>query len=229
MAVIPLEWVPVRTCPNTIRFSVAQALTRCRAPRPLARSWQPRSVFPSMATTSPWASWLTGCTHWVKQAANRSGSSIPNTRPKVSWDGMPLGSFRNRSNHSRLAFPNSSISPQLSAPQTTAHRVITMMSKSSWPLARPLLGSSNSAKCSAMGIIPSAKSTSLHLHPTLPFILSLLLSPIQNAIALGRGDPVLKLMRPQYPAPTLGLSRRQQTPVMALSTARELKGSKPRR
>ena len=79
--VTSLEWAAVRGCPGIIRFSVAQALTRCRA----ARLWQPRSVLPSMATTSPGTSWLTEFTRWVKQAANRSGSSLPNTRPKVSF------------------------------------------------------------------------------------------------------------------------------------------------
>ena len=43
-------------------------LIRCRAPRPL-RSWQPRRVSPSMATTSPWTTSLTQFTHWVEQAA----------------------------------------------------------------------------------------------------------------------------------------------------------------
>ena len=64
-----------------------------------------------MATTSPWV-----------QLGHRA--SRLNTRPKVSWDGMPLGSRKNRLNHSRRALPNSSISTQLSAPQITPHNIL---------------------------------------------------------------------------------------------------------
>ena len=70
--------------------------------------------------------------------AELSGFKRPKTRPNVSWEGMPLGSFRNLANQSLLALPNSSISTQLSAPQITAPRVMTMMSSSSCRyVARP--------------------------------------------------------------------------------------------
>ena len=59
----------------------------------------------------------------MKHAPNCSGSRRLNTRPKVSWEGMPLGSLRNLLSHSSLAWPNSSTSTQLSAPQITAQMV----------------------------------------------------------------------------------------------------------
>ena len=46
------------------------------------------------------------CTQARKQRWNWSGSRAAKTRPKVSWEGMPLGRSRKVSNHSRLALPN---------------------------------------------------------------------------------------------------------------------------
>ena len=50
MAVISLDLASVATWPSAIPSSLAQALTMCRAPRPLAASCDPRQVLPSMAT-----------------------------------------------------------------------------------------------------------------------------------------------------------------------------------
>ena len=55
-----------------------------------------------MATTSPWVNSATDCTQFMKQAPNWSGSSQLNTRPKVSGDGIPLGSPKNLSTISEI-------------------------------------------------------------------------------------------------------------------------------
>ena len=53
IAVISLHLASVATWPSAIPCSLAQALTMCRAPRPLAPSCEPRQVLPSMATRRP--------------------------------------------------------------------------------------------------------------------------------------------------------------------------------
>jgi hypothetical protein len=52
-----------------------------------ARSKLRRSVFPSMATTSPCVTSEMASTHRMKQREKVPGSSAARTRPKVSWDG----------------------------------------------------------------------------------------------------------------------------------------------
>jgi hypothetical protein len=76
------------------------------------------------------------------------GSRAAKTRPKVSWEGMPLGKSKKVRNQTSLAFPNSSISTQLSAPQITAHTAITMISSRWWCLVRSTRGSLSGAKWS---------------------------------------------------------------------------------
>ena len=49
MAVISLDFSSVATWPRAIPSSLAQALTMCSGPRPLAASWERRQVLPSMA------------------------------------------------------------------------------------------------------------------------------------------------------------------------------------
>ena len=132
-----------------------------------------------MATTSPWVNSATDCTQFMKQAPNWSGSSRPNTRPKVSWDGMPWGSRKNRLNHSRRALPNSSISTQLSAPQITPQMVMTMLSSNSWRLARSARGSTSPAKCSTTRPLSRPPAICHPPHPNgLHFSLLLIFSPI---------------------------------------------------
>jgi hypothetical protein len=53
MAVISLLLASVATCPSAIPSSLAQALTTCSAPRPLAWSCDPRQLLPSIATRRP--------------------------------------------------------------------------------------------------------------------------------------------------------------------------------
>src|SRR5690606_39484122 len=49
-----------------------------------------------------------------KHRSKWSGSSAANTRPKVSWLGIPCGRLRNVENHPCLALPKSDTSTQLS-------------------------------------------------------------------------------------------------------------------
>ena len=73
----------------------SRALTANRyAEAPAARSCALRKVLPSMAMTPAIVS-LRLCTHWKKQASNCTGSRRAKTRPKVSWEAMPLGNSRN--------------------------------------------------------------------------------------------------------------------------------------
>ena len=53
MAVISLDFSSVFTWPRVMELAEAQALTRWMARLPEWRSWQRRTVLPSMATTSP--------------------------------------------------------------------------------------------------------------------------------------------------------------------------------
>ena len=84
----------------------AQALTKWMAPLPVPLSWERRTVLPSMATTSPGKRSATAWVHSTKHCWNCSGSSRENTSPKVSWEGIPLGSSKKVRNHSSLLLPN---------------------------------------------------------------------------------------------------------------------------
>src|SRR4030067_206811 len=75
---------------------------------------------------------------------------MENTRPKVSWEGMPLGSSKNCFNHSCFVSPNNSMSSQVSAPHITAHMAMAMMSIKLCSFPRSILGSSMSLKCSTI-------------------------------------------------------------------------------
>ena len=68
----------------------------------LLGSEAPRSVLPSMATTSPAVSLAIDETQATKPFFNASGSSAEKTRLKVSCDGMPLGRVRKLLNHTCL-------------------------------------------------------------------------------------------------------------------------------
>ena len=51
MAVISLDPSATAVWASTSRLACAQALTRCRGPRPRSRSWEPRTLLPSIGTT----------------------------------------------------------------------------------------------------------------------------------------------------------------------------------
>ncbi len=81
---------------STSPLVVLQALTMCAGPRPFLRQCERRRLLPSMAMiSSPHAS-RTDSTHSRKQASKTSGDSSENTRPRVSWEGIPCGNSRNR-------------------------------------------------------------------------------------------------------------------------------------
>jgi hypothetical protein len=70
------------------RLAVAQALTRCSAPRPAARSCERRSVFPSKAMTSPGITERIASAQARKHASKACGAGTENTRPKVRKLGL---------------------------------------------------------------------------------------------------------------------------------------------
>jgi len=75
--------------------------------------------------------------HWVKAL----GSSRENTRPKVSWEGTPLGNSRNCRNQSRRFLQNMAISTQESQPAITPPRAMTIMSTNLCRVLRRTRGS----------------------------------------------------------------------------------------
>ncbi len=104
MAVISLDFSSTLAWPSTKPLAEAHTLTMWMACLPRVRSWERRTVLPSMATTSPWVTWATAWTHSMKQRWNWSGSNRAKTSPKVSWEGMPLGNSKKDLNHSSLSF-----------------------------------------------------------------------------------------------------------------------------
>ena len=105
MAVVSLDLSSTASCPSTRRLLVAKAETRCRAARPLDRSWLRRTVLPSMAIASS-GSGHEARTQSMKQAANRPGSirfiMMLSQRP----EGTPQSNGRKRCRNSRWAFPS---------------------------------------------------------------------------------------------------------------------------
>ena len=94
-----VDFSVVFTCPRVSVLAEAQALTRWMARWPALRSWERRTVLPSMATTSPGIRSDTAWVQAMQHCWNCSGSSREKTSPKVSWDGMPWGSSRKVWNH----------------------------------------------------------------------------------------------------------------------------------
>ena len=76
---------------------------------PALRSWERRTVLPSLATTSLGTRSDTAWVQAMQHCWNCSGSNREKTSPKVSWDGMPWGSSRKVWNHSSLLLPNNSM------------------------------------------------------------------------------------------------------------------------
>lgn len=72
--------------------------------------------------------------------------SSGNTRVKVSWEAIPLGSSRKIINYFSLLLPNSSTSSQVSALVITAQKAITKISSSLYSFVRSTRGSSKSPK-----------------------------------------------------------------------------------
>ena len=101
---------------------------KCRADFPSALSNERRNVLPSIATCFSFKAKPNDRSQLCKHVRNSLVSSRENTRPKVSWEGMPLGRSRNRNSQSSLLFPNRSTSAQLLAPDIAVHNAITTMS-----------------------------------------------------------------------------------------------------
>ena len=120
MAVISLEWASVLTCQSATPLAVAHAPAMWMGDLPFALSAERRTVLPSIATTCHSVASQTRFVHSMKRSWKFRASMREKTRPKVSWDGIPLGSSRKVSNHSILALPKVSISPQMTAQMATA-------------------------------------------------------------------------------------------------------------
>ena len=79
----------IGNCAKQRSLADDQALIMCMAALLLARSKEPRSVFPPMAIRPPVAGPAKVLTQERKQRSNASGSSAANTRANVSCEGMP--------------------------------------------------------------------------------------------------------------------------------------------
>ena len=136
MAVVSLDLSSTASLPSTRRLLVAKAETRCRAARPLDRSWLRRTVLPSMAIASS-GSGHEARTQSMKQAANRPGSirfiMMLSQRPK----GNPQSNGRKRCRNSRWALPQSEMASKLSQSAIVAQ---THKSRTSFSLCATLLG-----------------------------------------------------------------------------------------
>jgi hypothetical protein len=150
IAVISLDLASVATWPSTRPLAVAQALTRCSASLPVRRSCDRRRVLASTATTCSPGAPTTARTQRRKQRRISSGSSRPNTRPNVAWDGIPPGSARNVLSHACCSRPKVSTATQSSAPQSTAQSAMVTISTSGCTFDRSTRGSVSVAKCSLM-------------------------------------------------------------------------------
>ncbi len=150
IAVISFDLLSQACCPRSRRFSVAQALTICRGPLPAALSKDRRAVLPSMATTRPSVDSATACTHLTNPSCKARGLSSAKTRPKVSWEGMPLASSRKVRRNSSLLTPYLATSTQESAPEMTAKMVTAMISQRLCNRKCSRRGSATSAKHSRM-------------------------------------------------------------------------------
>ena len=132
MAVISLDFSAQATWPSVRPLSVAQAVTRCKAPSPDFLRDDRRSVLPSMAMTFPPVASCNAWVHWNRQVENCRRSNNPKTLRNVSCEGMPLGSGRKVFSQSSRFRPNTSTSGQSSAPHKTASKVTARTSSSAW-------------------------------------------------------------------------------------------------
>ena len=130
MAVISLECASVLTCPSATPLAVAHASGIWMGDSPFALSAKRRTVLQSIAATCPCAASQIRFVHSMKMSWKFRAPMSEKTRPNVSWEGIPLGSSRNVSNRSSLAFPKDSISTRLSAQAVTARVAPAMTSPS---------------------------------------------------------------------------------------------------
>lgn len=131
MAAISLLLSSTLSCPSTICFYDAEALTICMGLRPWKPSFEPLTHFSSMLTNSLLiVSSLMLAAHSTNKSSNNLGRMLEKTLLRVSWDGMLLGSFNIVLKKPILVLPKSAIESQDSAPQIIARMERTMISLS---------------------------------------------------------------------------------------------------
>lgn len=158
MISLPLPRVP--SWPKHNPLCVAKALTMCRAV--FLPSREPHRVFPSKAIM-PLATPAILTIQLRKHCSKTAASSKRKTRPKVSWEGVPFFNTRYFLSQSSLSPAHSATSTQLSAPQRTELRAMTMVSCRSWRCAGPVRGSGSIEKaCITRMFTHSKKSMSGH-------------------------------------------------------------------
>lgn len=129
MAVISFDLPSTLRCPSTSWLPLEHALTMWMGDFLWKLSFEPQTVFPSMAYTSLGIFMsLNVSVQLINTDSNLSGLSIENNRLMVSWEGMPLGRESTFFKKSIRALPNSSIESQDPAPHMTASILKTMMS-----------------------------------------------------------------------------------------------------
>lgn len=138
--------------PMLTRAPVPKAVTTCRAERPAARSNERRKVLPSIAST-PSPSAPRSSRKAAKARPKASGSSIRNTREKVSWLDKPLSRRRNSCSSGWRNRAKPAKSTQVSAPQTEATSAMVRISSNSCRRALPHRGSGISCKIFASDAI----------------------------------------------------------------------------
>src|SRR5210317_2595829 len=105
IAVISLDFSLVLICPKLIPFSTHQAFTIWMAALLDERSWERRTVFPSIGTTLLFDVSKTDLTQFKKQFSSSSTDTAIKNRRKVCCVGIPLGNCKNSLNQSYLALP----------------------------------------------------------------------------------------------------------------------------
>src|SRR4029453_10975374 len=90
IAVIALDFVSVLIGPTPRPpFSAHHAETIGQGEAAVARAKAAFPVLPSQETRAPWGSCATACVQDRKHSCKRRGLSRANTRPQVSWAGIP--------------------------------------------------------------------------------------------------------------------------------------------
>ena len=105
---------------------VGASLADAPSPSPLS-SVSPPLRFSAIPLPSPSSAPIGGA---MKRSWKFRASMRERTRPKASWDDIPLGSSQKVSNRSILALPKVSISTHLSAPARSARMATAMTSQS---------------------------------------------------------------------------------------------------
>jgi hypothetical protein len=155
IAVISLLSASTANWPNTTPLAEDQALIRWIAALSLERSKERRNVLPPIAIRSPGRTLANAPIQPWKHRSNASGRIAPNTRPKVSCQGIPCGSSRNVLSHLRLAYGHWATSCQLSVQQIAAKMAMMTNSSNRYRCPRRHRGSGNSPKyCRIDSTIP---------------------------------------------------------------------------